>query len=51
MDALCERLTFQRMRPAHRQALVEFLASKGKPADMAQHLAPLVLDSPYFALH
>jgi uncharacterized protein (DUF1800 family) len=57
VDGLCDRLLFQRMLPAHREALLAFL---GEPADkafarsnlkgMAGHLAPLVLDSPYFAL-
>ncbi len=57
VDGLCDRLIFQRMLPAHRDALLAFV---GEPAGkavngsnlkgMAGHLAPLVLDSPYFAL-
>jgi len=57
VDGLCDRLLFQRMLPAHRDALLAFV---GEPAGkaftssnlkgMAGHLAPLVLDSPYFAL-
>jgi uncharacterized protein (DUF1800 family) len=49
VDGLCQRLLFQRVLPAHRDALVAFVADS-KPKDIAGHLAPLVLDSPYFAL-
>ncbi|HEY0639732.1 MAG TPA: DUF1800 domain-containing protein [Pseudonocardiaceae bacterium] len=48
VDALCGRLLFQPMRPEHRDALVAFVGSDVK--GMAAHAAPLVLDSPYFAL-
>ena len=57
VDNLCQRLIMQPMLSAHRDALLAFV---GEPADkayarsnlkhMAAHLAPLVLDSPYFAL-
>ena len=57
VDRLCQRLLFQPVRPAHRDALLAFV---GEPADkayarsdlryLAAHLVPLVLDSPYFAL-
>lgn len=57
VDGLCDRLLFQRMRPAHREALLTFV---GEPAEkpfarssltgLAGHLVSLVLDSPYFAL-
>ena len=57
VDSLCERLCLQRFQPEHRNALIAFLeAEEGTPSDqvdfenMADHLAPLVLDSPYFAL-
>lgn len=54
VDALSERLVQQRLRPAHRAALLEFLGkeagSTASATRFAPHLAPLLLDSPYFAL-
>jgi uncharacterized protein (DUF1800 family) len=57
VDALCRRLCLQTFRPEHRNALIAFLdAEESTPLDqteiehMADHLVPLVLDSPYFAL-
>lgn len=54
LDALCARLLHQRFSRPHRDALRVFLGDKaGSGADaltMADHLAALVLDSPYFAL-
>jgi uncharacterized protein (DUF1800 family) len=57
VEGLCQRLLFQRVLPAHQDALLAFT---GQPADkpfaksnlkgLAGHLVPLVLDSPYFAL-
>ncbi len=57
VDNLCRRFCFQTFQGPHRDALLAFL---GVTADTpigqvdvqhrAEHLAPLVLDSPYFAL-
>ena len=57
VDGLCQRLCFQTFQPAHRDALIAFMdATADTPTAntdmewMVDHLAPLVLDSPYFAL-
>ncbi|HXV94542.1 MAG TPA: DUF1800 domain-containing protein [Pseudonocardia sp.] len=57
LDRLCERLTLQRFAPEHRAALAEFVGATEDAAvdgsDLVRLLpqvAPLVLDSPYFAL-
>jgi uncharacterized protein (DUF1800 family) len=57
VDSLCRRLCLQTFRPEHRNALIAFLdAQESTPLDesdiehQADHLVPLVLDSPYFAL-
>jgi uncharacterized protein (DUF1800 family) len=57
VDALCRRLCVQTFQPEHRNALIAFLeAQESTPLDQADiehqadHLVPLVLDSPYFAL-
>ncbi|HLM64174.1 MAG TPA: DUF1800 domain-containing protein [Acidimicrobiales bacterium] len=57
VDSLCLRLCFQTFQGAHRDALIAFTgAGADTPTadtDLAasvHHLAPLVLDAPYFAL-
>jgi uncharacterized protein (DUF1800 family) len=57
VDGLCDRFCFQTFQPPHRDALLAFLdATADTPigqVDMKNqvgHLAPLVLDAPYFAL-
>jgi uncharacterized protein (DUF1800 family) len=57
VDSLCQRFCFQVFQPAHRDALIGFLevgadtpTSEVDMENMADHLVPLVLDSPYFAL-
>lgn len=57
VDSLCQRLCLQTFRPEHRSVLLGFLeADESTPSDqvdleaMANHVTPLVLDSPYFAL-
>jgi uncharacterized protein (DUF1800 family) len=57
VDTLCRRLCLQTFRPEHRNALFAFLdAEESTPSGQADlqhkgdHLAPLVLDSAYFAL-
>jgi uncharacterized protein (DUF1800 family) len=49
VDALAQRLVHQRLGATHRKALVDFLGTH-RVSDYAPHLAPLLLDSPYFAL-
>lgn len=58
IDALCMRLAHQPFGPLHRAALLTFLGTTadapvtGSPvASLAPHVAPLVLDSAYVALH
>ncbi|HMG43009.1 MAG TPA: DUF1800 domain-containing protein [Acidimicrobiales bacterium] len=60
VDSLCNRLCLQGFGAEHRNALLAFVgkdpaaptAGSGldDPNGMAQHLAPLILDSPYFSL-
>jgi uncharacterized protein (DUF1800 family) len=57
VDGLCQRLCFQTFQSVHRDALIAFVgADAGTPTDQSElpgrveHLAPLVLDSPYFTL-
>jgi uncharacterized protein (DUF1800 family) len=57
VDSLCERLCLQTFQEEHRNALIAFAGSDEATAadeaevdDLARHLAPLVLHSPYFAL-
>jgi uncharacterized protein (DUF1800 family) len=49
VDKLAQRLVYQRLSSVHRKALIDFLGPN-RAADYAPHLAPLLLDSPYFAL-
>ncbi|HEY3142341.1 MAG TPA: DUF1800 domain-containing protein [Acidimicrobiales bacterium] len=57
IDSLCLRVCFQTFLPPHRDALLGFVgADAATPTDqsnlqdLVQHVVPLVLDSPYFAL-
>jgi uncharacterized protein (DUF1800 family) len=57
VDSLCQRFCFQTFQQPHRDALVAFMETGAdtptSSVDMKNevgHLAPLVLDSPYFAL-
>jgi len=57
VDSLCQRLCLQTFAPPQRDALIAFTEfSAETPStnayldDMVNHLAPLVLDSPYFSL-
>lgn len=57
VDSLCQRFCFQTFQQPHRDALVAFMETGAdtptSSIDMKNevgHLAPLVLDSPYFAL-
>ncbi|HEY8546281.1 MAG TPA: DUF1800 domain-containing protein, partial [Acidimicrobiales bacterium] len=57
VDSLCERLCLQTFQPAHRDALIAFTEHPAEASpedawmhDLVNHLAPLVLDSPYFSL-
>jgi uncharacterized protein (DUF1800 family) len=57
VDSLCQRLCFQTFQAPHRDALVAFVGvdqatptEQSELPDLVEHLAPLVLDSPYFAL-
>ena len=57
VDSLCQRLCLQSFGPQHRDALIAFTehapitpAADARLGDLVDHLAPLVLDSPYFSL-
>lgn len=57
VDSLCRRLCLQTFQEEHRAALIIFVGSDETTAaedaeldDLARKVAPLVLDSPYFAL-
>jgi uncharacterized protein (DUF1800 family) len=57
IDGLCDRFCMQTFLPEHRQALIDFVgvapetpSNLGKMDDIVQHLAPIVMHSPYFAL-
>jgi uncharacterized protein (DUF1800 family) len=57
VDSLCQRLCLQGFKPEHRDALIAFTEQPAEASsedawmhDMVNHLAPLVLDSPYFSL-
>jgi uncharacterized protein (DUF1800 family) len=57
VDSLCQRLCFQTIQPAHRDALIAFVGADATTPvaesplpDMVERLVPLVLDSPYFLL-
>ena len=57
VDSLCQRLCLQTFAPPQRDALIAFTEHSAETpsadawlGDMVNHLAPLVLDSPYFSL-
>jgi uncharacterized protein (DUF1800 family) len=57
VDSLCQRLCLQGFGPEHRNALIAFTEHPAEASsedawmhDLVNHLAPLVLDSPYFSL-
>lgn len=57
VDSLCQRLCQQTLQPAHRDAIVGFVGvDQATPTEQSEmdalvgEVAPLILDSPYFAL-
>lgn len=57
LDAVCERLLFQKMSSSHRSALLSYMGrSEDEPIGSAgeagtlQMIVKLILDSPYFAV-
>ncbi|MGH9113055.1 MAG: DUF1800 domain-containing protein [Acidimicrobiales bacterium] len=57
VDSLCQRLCFQTFQPHHRDVLAVFAGAgadtptaQTRMDELVEHLAPLILDSPYFAL-